>query len=87
MLIDDLNAETTETTVFDFCKTCNLKHLIKVKRCFKNTTKPTCIDLIATNRPKCFQDTIVIKIGLSDFHEISAIVMKMYCAKQKPSMV
>ena len=45
MLISDLN----ETTAFNFYGTCNLKHLIKVKRCFKNHTKPTCIDLIATS--------------------------------------
>ena len=33
-------------------------NLIKDKTCFKNPSKPTCIDLIVTNRPKCFQDTI-----------------------------
>ena len=87
LLIGDLNAETTETTVSDFCETYNLKHLIKVKTCFKNPTKPTCIDLIATNRPKCFQDTMVLEIGLSDFHKISATDIKMCYTKQKPSIV
>ena len=57
MLIGDINAEPTEATVSDFCKIYNLKHLIKDKTCFKNPTKPTCIDLIVTNKPKCFQDT------------------------------
>ena len=36
MLIVDLNAETTEAAVSDFCKICNLKHLIKDKIYFKN---------------------------------------------------
>ena len=54
MLIGDINAEPTEATVSDFCKIYNLKHLIKDKTCFKNPTKPTCIDLIVTNKPKCF---------------------------------
>ena len=54
MLIGDLNAEPTEAAVSDFCETFNLKHLIKDKTCFKNPPKPTCIDLIVTNRPKCF---------------------------------
>ena len=71
MLIVDLNAETTEATVSDFCKICNLKHLIKDEICFKNPTKPTCIDLIVTNRPNFFQDTVVFETGLSDFHEMS----------------
>ena len=87
MLIGDLNAEPTKAAVSDFCKIYNLKHLIKDKICFKNPTKPTCIDLIVTNRPKCFQDTVVFETGLSDFHKISVTVMKMYYAKQKPYIV
>ena len=87
-LIGDLNAEPTEAAVSDFCEICNLrKHLIKDKTCFKNSTKPTCIDLIVTNRPKCFQDTVLFETGLSDFHKMSATVMKMYYTKQKLSVV
>ena len=86
MLIGGLNAEPTEATVSDFCEIYNLKHLIKDKTCFKNPTKPTCIDLIITNRPKCFQDS-VIETGLSDFHNMSATIMKMYHTKQKLSIV
>ena len=82
MLIGDLNVELTETTVSDFCGIYNLKHLIKDKACFKNPTKLTCIDLIVTNRPKCLHDTVVIETGLSDFHKMSATLMKMYYTKQ-----
>ena len=56
-------------------------------KCFKNPTKPTRIDLIVTNRRKCFQDTVVFETGLSDFHKVSATVMKMYYTKQKHSIV
>ena len=87
MFIGDLNAEPTEATVSDFYEIYNLKHLIKDKTCFKNPTKPTCIDLIITNRPKCFQDSVVIETGLSDSHKMSATVTKLYCTKQKPSIV
>ena len=79
MLIGDLNAEPTEANVSDFCEIYNLKHLIK--------DKTTCIDLIITNRPKCFQDSVVIETGLSDFHNMTAKVMEMYYTKQKPSIV
>ena len=65
MWIGDLNAEPAEVAVSDFCEIYNLKHLIKDKLCFKNPTKPTCIDLIVTNRPKCFQDTVAFETGLS----------------------
>ena len=74
----DLNAEPTEAAVSDFCEIYNLKHLIKEKICFKNPTKPTCIDFIVTNRPKCFQDTVVFEIGLSDFHKVSASITKAF---------
>ena len=87
MLIGDLNAEPTEATVSDFCEIYNLKHLIKDKTCFNSPTKPTCIDLIITNRLKCFQDSVVIETGLSDFHKMSTTVMKMYYTKQRPSIV
>ena len=86
LLIGGLNAEPTKA-VSDFCEMYNLKHLIKYKTCFKNPTKPNCIDLIVTNRPKCFQDTVVFETGLSDFHKMSITVMKMYYTKQKPSIV
>ena len=91
MLIGDFNAEPTEATVSDFCEIYNLKHLMKDKTCFKNPTKPTCNDLIITNRAKCFQDSAVIETGLSDFHKMSATVMKMYYTYEnvmkKPSVV
>ena len=87
MLMGDLNAEPTEAAFSDFCEIYNLKHLIKEKTCFKNPTKPTCIDLIVTNRPKCSQDTLVFETGLSYFHKMSATVIKMYYTKQKPSIV
>ena len=79
--------QNQQTAISDFCEIYNLKHIIKDKTCFKNSTKPTCIDLIVTNRSKCFQNTMVIETGLSVFLKISATVMKIYYAKQKPCIV
>ena len=45
MLIGDLNAGRTKATISDFCEIYNIKHLIEVKTCFKNPTKPTCLSL------------------------------------------
>ena len=36
--------------------------------CYKNSEKPTCIDLILTNQPILFQNSIILETGLSDFH-------------------
>ena len=40
------------------------------KICFKNPNNPSCIDLIVTNRPKSFQNSMVIETGLSGFHKM-----------------
>ena len=76
MLIGDLNAERTKLPFPIFFEIYNLKHLIKDKTCFKNPTKPICIDLIITNRRKRFQNSVVIETCSSDFHKMSARVME-----------
>ena len=43
--------------------------------------KPHIFDHV--HRPKCSQDTLVFETGLSDFHKMSATVMKMYYNKRK----
>ena len=74
LVTGDLNSEISETVMSEFCKTYNLQNLVKDPTCYKNPSKPTCIDLILTNFPKSFQQTQTIKTGLSDFHKLSNIV-------------
>ena len=40
----------------DFCGIYNLKNLVNKPTCYKKTDKPSCIDLILTNRQKSFQE-------------------------------
>ena len=49
-----------------------------------NPEKPSCIDLILTNRPKSFQNSSVVETGLSDFHKMTLTVMKTTFEKLKP---
>ena len=86
ILLGDFNKEPTDTALSNFCEIYNLKDLIKDKTCFKNPSKPICTDLIITNRPKCFQNSMVIETGLSDLHKMCITVMKMYHSKQKPTI-
>lgn len=58
MLIGDFNGEPTDTVLSDFCETYNLKNKVKDKTCFENSKRPSCIDLIVTNKPKRFQTTL-----------------------------
>ena len=57
IFLGDFNAGIEETTMKSFCESYNLTNLIKQPTCFKNPDKPSCIDLLLTNRPKSFQTT------------------------------
>ena len=87
ILLGDLNSEPTESAVKDFCEIYSCKNLIKDSTCFKNPLKPSCIDLIITNRPKSFQNSVTVETRLSDFHKMTLTVMKVFYKKQKPNIV
>ena len=75
----------SDTTVF--CDTCDLKCLIKEPTCYKNPENPSCIDLILTNNPKCFQSSCVVETGLSDSHRMTVTVMKVTFKKFEPRII
>ena len=50
--------------------------------CLKSLENPTSVDLILTNRPKCFQNSHVFETELSDFHKLTFTVLKAYFQKQ-----
>ena len=54
---------------------------MKDNTCFKNPLKPSCIDLIITNRTKSSQNSVTVETGLSDFHEMTLTVMKLFYKK------
>ena len=51
--------------------------MVKRPTCFKNPAKPTCIDLIITNKPGMFQNAKTYEKGLSDFHKLVVCTMKL----------
>ena len=81
----DLNVEPNDATMKNFCQIYGCENIVKDKTCLKNPINPTCIDLIITNRPKSVQESEVIKTGLSDFHKMSLIVMKVFYSKNRKS--
>ena len=87
IVIGDLNSETTEEAMSDFCSLFNFKSLIKDPTCFKNPENPSCIDLILTNKPHSFQNTAVLETGLSDFHKLTLTVLKTSFRKMPPKVI
>ena len=61
-----------------------LKNLITEPTCYKNSEKPTCIDLILTDQPTLFQQSTVLKTGLSDSHLLTVTEFKRSFQTCKP---
>ena len=87
VVLGDLNTEVSNSFMEQFCASYNLKSLIKEPTCFKSVDNPSCIDLILTNHPKCFQKSGVYKTGISDFHKLTFTVLKTYFHKAKPRII
>ena len=81
--LGDFNAEPTEIAMSDFMEAYNFKNLTKGPTCFKNPNKPSCIDLILTNRKKQFMTSTSIETGVSDFHKMVVTVLKSYFRKRE----
>ena len=87
VVLGDLNTEISNSFLEQFCASYNLKSLIKEPTCFKSVDNPSCIDLILTNHPKCFQNSGVYETGISDFHKLTFTVLKAYFQKAKPRII
>ena len=87
LLLGDFNSQPLENCVNDFCNVCNLSNFVKKPTCHKNSDNPSCVDLFLTNRPKCFQSTMTMETGISDFHKMVITVLKIFYKKQKPKII
>ena len=87
IIIGDFNSESKESAMIDFCQAYNMENLINSFTCYKNHNKPTCIDLMLTNKPRFFKNSRVLKTGLSDFHKMTFTVTRTYFVKQTPKVV
>ena len=65
----------------------DLTNLVDEPTCYKNSDKPTCIDLILTNYPNFFQQNSVFEKRLSEFHMMVVTELKMGFQKLEPQIV
>ena len=85
--LGDYNAEPTKIAMSDFVEVYNFKNLTKGPTCLKNPNKPSCIDLILTNKKKQFIPSTLIKTGVSDFHKMVLTVLKSYFRKREAKII
>ena len=84
VLIGDFNSEDHETSMETFLYQHNLTNIVKGSTCFKNSSKPSTINLFLTNNGSYFQNTKTFFTGLSDFHKLVTITPKISIPKNKP---
>ena len=84
LLTGDFNAEDDESCLSNFLYHHDLYNLVKVDTCFKNSSKPTSIDIFLTIKNTHFQNTVAVCSGPSDFHKLVLTVLKTSFDKNKP---
>ena len=73
LILGDFNNEENDHEIRNFLDAYGLKNLVKEATCFKSDTNPRTIDLILTNRKRCFSNTLATETGfiLFSFNGIS----------------
>ena len=87
IFLGGFNTSINDNAVKSFCSLNDLTSFIDQPTCYKNPDKPTCTDLMLTNRLNYFQQNNVFETGLSDFHMMVATELKMGFQKLKPHIV
>ena len=61
--------------------------LLKSQLFIRNPINLSRTDLILTNKPRSYQRSCVIETGLSDFHKMTATVIKAFFEKLQPRVM
>ena len=78
--IEDFNLTINNKSLENLMIIFNLECLIKKPTCFQSSN-PTCIDLILTNKKEFFKNTDVIEVGISDHHSLTVAAWKSLLLK------
>ena len=75
ILIGDFNLSTENQHLDALIQAYNLNNLINKPTCFQSN-KPTCIDLILTNKKNLFKLPNTFETGISDHHKLVSFILK-----------
>ena len=73
----NVNVMNKEHILADVFQIHGLKNLIRGPTCFKSKDNPSLVDLILTNQPQKVLSTFNHFIGISDFHSLVCIAMRL----------
>ena len=92
IVMGDINIDTHDvqhpgyTKLNSFIDVFGLSNLVKDKTCFTKGHSSS-IDVLLTNKPRCFQNTTVFETGLSDFHGLVSTLMRTHIPRLKPKVI
>ena len=92
LIMGDINIDTHDTQhpghakLISFCDVFGLSNLVKDKTCFTKGHSSS-IDVMLTNKPRCFQNTFVVETGLINYHGLVLTVMKTHIPRLKPKIL
>ena len=92
LIIGDLNIDTSNKKkdngnyLSDLCDTFSLKNLITDITCVK-FTNGTSIDVLLTNKSRCFHHTFTSETGLRDCHKLILTFFKAYFKRLPPKSI
>ena len=71
----NFNIEKNDDEIRIFLDAYGLKNLIKAATCFRSDENHKTMDLILTNKSRCFSNTLTTETGISDFHFMVSTVL------------
>ena len=80
ILNGDFSSLVENKHLADFTTLFNLESLIKSPTCFQSS-KPTCIDLILTNKKELFKNSKTFEVGISNHHLLTLTSMRIQFLK------
>ncbi|XP_057296156.1 uncharacterized protein LOC130625097 [Hydractinia symbiolongicarpus] len=86
VILGDFNEVFTHNDMSKFMEHLNLSSLIKTPTCFKSDDG-RCIDLILTNKNRCFQKSGSFETGVSDHHHLIFTFFKSSLIKCSPKYI
>ena len=85
--MEDLNSEVSKNCLYCFRNFSSFKTLNRGPTCLKYANNPSCMDLLLTNRQRCFQQRYATETGISDFHRMVLTVIKTRYKMQNPKTI
>ena len=80
------NVKDKNNYLSDFMDNFSLQNIVNLKTCFKSLSGST-LDIMLTNKSKCFQKTSTVTTGLSDWHKMIVTSLKAHFKKLPPKKI